>query len=68
MNNTIRVLVFCHIALVSALLGIGAGLLSWVGGLNVPNSILSGAGTAGGAIVIFLAVIKFLVPNGARDS
>jgi hypothetical protein len=46
--------------LAAALLGASAGLLSWLGGMNPPNSILAAAGAFAGTMLLILAVVHFL--------
>lgn len=45
--------------IVAALVGTGAALLSWAGGANPPNSILTGGTAFATALMLLLAVIGF---------
>jgi hypothetical protein len=47
-------------ALAAAILGIGCGLLSWLGGMNVPNAILAGIGTFGTTLIIMITIRHFI--------
>jgi hypothetical protein len=63
MANSVRALVLVLIIFAAALIGITIGLLSWIGGLDIPKSILSGAASMGTAIVVFLTAVNFLFPG-----
>jgi hypothetical protein len=58
--NNVRAIWLGMILLAAAMLGSVGGLLSWLGGMNVANAILAGAGTFSGAILLMLALFRFL--------
>ena len=58
--NNIRAIWLGIILLAATMIGSAGGLLSWLGGMNVANAILSGAGTFSGAIILILALFHFL--------
>jgi hypothetical protein len=37
---------------VATLIGVGGGLLSWVGGANIANSIMTGFAALGGTVTV----------------
>jgi hypothetical protein len=66
MANSVRALVLALIIFAAMLVGITVGVLSRMGGLDIPKSILSGTASTGSAIVIFLAAVNFLFPNNSE--
>jgi hypothetical protein len=46
-------------ALAATILGIGCGLLSWLGGMNVPNAILAGIGAFGTTLIVMITIRRF---------
>jgi hypothetical protein len=56
-----------HVAVILVtgfILGIGGGVLSWLGGFSVPLAVLTGFGAFGGACLFILAVLRY-VRSGA---
>jgi hypothetical protein len=47
---------FAIMGLASVLIGVGGGVLSWLGGLNVSNAVLAGAGAFAGALILMITV------------
>jgi hypothetical protein len=58
-DATVRGLWLAITALSATLIGIAAGVLSWLGGLNPPTAILTGGGAFGGTVLLALAVLRF---------
>jgi hypothetical protein len=46
--------------LAATLLGAGGAVLSWMGGGNVANAILAGAGAFGASMALMIAIKHFL--------
>lgn len=44
----------------AVMIGVAAGLLSWLGGMSAPNAILSAGGTFGAALALVCVVFNFL--------
>lgn len=63
-NSTLRGLWLAIIVIVAALTGAAGGLLAWVGGTTPPMAALTGAGAFGGAVLLFLAMIRFVTGSG----
>jgi hypothetical protein len=58
-----------HAALSSALVGVGAGVLSYLGGNNLPDALMTGGGATGATLTIAVAVLTYLgPPPDATDS
>lgn len=55
-----RVLWLAIIVFVAMMVGAAGGMLSWLGGANVPNAVLAGAGSFGATVLLMLAIAYFL--------
>ena len=64
-NSTVRGLWLAITVLTAALIGVAAGVLAWVGGLNPPTAILSGGATFGGTVLLVLTVLRFAASGTA---
>ena len=60
MMNNIRAVWLAIIILAAAMLGGICGLLSWLGGMNLANAILSGAGAFGGTVILIQSLFNFV--------
>ena len=56
----IRALWLAITVLAAGMVGVTAGVLSWLGGMNSPNAILAGGGAFAGTVILGLTVIHFL--------
>ena len=63
-NSTLRGLWLAIVMLAAVLVGAAGGLLAWGGGANPPMAILTGAGTFSGAVLLFLAMFRFVAGGG----
>ena len=57
--NNFRAIWLAIFLLAAAMLGGICGLLSWLGGMNPANAVLSGGGAFGSAIVLILSLFYF---------
>jgi hypothetical protein len=57
---TVRGLWLAIAALAALVVGISIGLLAWAGGLNPPTAVLTGIGAFASAVLLFLAVLRFV--------
>lgn len=51
--------------LVAAFAGVGGGVLSWLGGTNPPNAVLTGFAAFGGTLLLLIAVFSFASDHAA---
>lgn len=58
-SSIVRSLWLAIIMLTAAFVGATGGLLGWIGGLNPPTAILTGAGAFGGTVLLVLTVLRF---------
>ena len=58
--DNIRAAWLAIIMLTAAMLGGICGWLSWLGGMNPPNAILSGAGAFGGTVMLIISLFHFI--------
>lgn len=68
MRNTpeLRAVWIAIATIVATLVGTGAALLSWAGGANPPNSILTGGTAFATAFMLLLAVLTFTSDSANR--
>jgi hypothetical protein len=59
----LRPLWLAYILLAATLVGITAGLLSWLGGMEPPTAILAGGGAFSAAALLMLSLQRFLAPQ-----
>ena len=64
-NSAVRGLWLAIVILAAALVGAVGGLLAWSGGLNVPMATLTGAAAFSSAVLLFLAMFRFVTDGGA---
>jgi hypothetical protein len=48
------------VLLAAFVLGLCAGVLSWLGGTSVPAAVLVGCGSFGGIVILILAILHFM--------
>jgi len=58
-NSALRGLWLAITVLAGALTGTAGGLLAWIGGVNPPMAVLTGAGAFSGAVLLILAMLRF---------
>jgi hypothetical protein len=47
--------------LVAVLAGVTGGILSWLGGINIPQAIIAGAAAFAGTTALILSMARFLL-------
>jgi hypothetical protein len=58
-DKQIRAIWLAVTLLAGAIIGTAAGLLSWAGGTNPFNAVLTGAGAFAGTVIFIVTLIKF---------
>jgi hypothetical protein len=58
--QNLRALWLAVSVLSAGLVGASGGILSWLGGANPANAILTGAGAFVATVLLFLAIVRFL--------
>lgn len=55
-------------SVVAALIGIGGGVLSWLGGMNVPTAILAGFAAFAGGLMLQVQVFSFATGQASNKA
>ncbi|GGL15286.1 hypothetical protein [Mangrovihabitans endophyticus] len=65
-SNSVRALWLACALLMSSMVGVGGGVLSFVGGDNPAKAVIAGAAAFGGAMALLTAVLALLFPGRSR--